>query len=70
MTLRNAIDSPEAARAAAQDQDEKREAERQRIRAKLSDTDRDFLDAFMQKFPGAKLKAIHFNDGEKIGVML
>ena len=46
-----------------------RNAERERIRAKLSDTDREFIDAVIATFHGAKLKAIHFSDGEKIGEM-
>lgn len=43
--------------------------ERERIRAKLNETDRKFIDAVIATFPGAKLKAIHFSDGETIGVM-
>lgn len=42
-------------------------SERDRIRAKLSDTDRDFLDAVRQLFPGARLRYIRFADGEEIG---
>lgn len=44
-----------------------RETERQRIRAKMSDEDREFLDALKQLFPNSRLKAIHFTDGEQIG---
>lgn len=44
-----------------------RNAERERIRAKLSDTDREFMDAVIATFPGAKLRAIRFSDGETIG---
>ena len=46
-----------------------KEEEKARIRAKLSDTDREFIDAVIATFHGAKLKAIHFSDGEKIGEM-
>jgi len=38
-----------------------------RIRAKLSDEDRDFLDAIKETFPGSRLVAIRFSDGEEIG---
>lgn len=41
--------------------------ERMRIRAKLSDEDRDFLDAIKQVFPTARMVWIKFNDGEEIG---
>lgn len=43
--------------------------ERMRIRAKLSDEDRDFLDAVRATFPGARLTGIRFSDGEVIGNM-
>jgi len=46
-----------------------REQEKARIRAKLSDADREFMDAVIATFPGAKLKAIRFSDGETIGKM-
>jgi hypothetical protein len=42
-------------------------SERDRIRAKLSDTDKDFLDALRRIFPGARLRYIRFSDGEEIG---
>lgn len=42
-------------------------SERDRIRAKLADTDRDFLDAVRKVFPGARLRYIRFFDGEEIG---
>ncbi len=38
-----------------------------RIRAKLSDEDRDFLDAIRQVFPTARMVGIRFSDGETIG---
>ncbi len=41
--------------------------ERMRIRAKLSDEDRDFLDAIRQVFPAARMIGIRFSDGEDIG---
>jgi hypothetical protein len=41
-----------------------------RIRAKLSDEDRDFLDAIRDVFAGASLVAIRFSDGEVIGNMM
>lgn len=41
--------------------------ERMRIRAKLSDEDRDFLDAIRQTFPSARMVGIRFSDGETIG---
>jgi len=41
--------------------------ERMRIRAKLSDEDRDFLDAIRQVFPTARMIGIRFSDGEDIG---
>jgi hypothetical protein len=44
-----------------------REAERQRIRAKMSDQDREFLDAVKELFPNSKLRGIRFSDGEQIG---
>ena len=40
-----------------------------RIRAKLSDEDRDFLDAVRATFPGARLTGLRFSDGETIGNM-
>ena len=43
--------------------------ERMRIRAKLSDEDRDFLDAVRATFPGARLTGLRFSDGEVIGNM-
>ena len=43
------------------------ETERMRIRAKLSDEDREFLDAIREVFPDAKLVGIRFSDGELIG---
>ena len=46
------------------------QVERMRIRAKLSDTDRDFLDAIRDVFAGASLVAIRFSDGEAIGNMM
>ena len=44
-----------------------KDVERMRIRAKLSDEDRDFLDAIRQIFPTARMVAIRFSDGEEIG---
>ena len=44
-----------------------KDVERMRIRAKLSDEDRDFLDAIRLVFPTAKLVGIQFSDGETIG---
>lgn len=44
-----------------------RTVERMRIRAKLSDEDRDFLDAIKELFPGSRMVGISFSDGEKIG---
>ena len=38
-----------------------------RIRAKLSDEDRDFMDAIKETFPGARLVGLRFSDGETIG---
>lgn len=40
-----------------------------RIRAKLSESDRDFLDAVKATFPGARLTGLRFSDGEVIGNM-
>ena len=44
-----------------------KDVERMRIRAKLSDEDRDFLDAIRQTFPSARMVGIRFSDGEDIG---
>lgn len=44
-----------------------KDIERMRIRAKLSDVDRDFLDAIRELFPSAKLTHLLFSDGEEIG---
>ncbi len=44
-----------------------RTVEKMRIRAKLSDEDREFLDAVKDTFPGARLVALKFSDGEEIG---
>jgi hypothetical protein len=44
-----------------------REAARQRIRAKLSETDREFLDAVKLLFPNSRMTALRFADGEHIG---
>lgn len=44
-----------------------REAERQRIRGKMSEQDREFMDAFKQLFPNGRLVGIKFRDGEEIG---
>jgi hypothetical protein len=41
--------------------------EKERIRAKLSESDREFLDLVRQVFPNASLKWIKFNDGEEVG---
>ena len=41
--------------------------ERSRIRAKLSEQDREFMDAIKAVFPSAKLVGIKFKDGETIG---
>lgn len=49
--------------------DSERKIERMRIRAKLSDADRDFLDAIRDTFPGARLTGLRFSDGETIGNM-
>jgi hypothetical protein len=38
-----------------------------RIRAKLSDEDRDLLDAIREIFPNARMVGIRFSDGEAIG---
>jgi len=38
-----------------------------RVRAKLSDEDRDFLDAIRLVFPTARMVGIRFSDGETIG---
>lgn len=43
------------------------QAERERIRAKLSDTDRQFLDAMRELFPNCRMVGIVFKDGEKLG---
>jgi len=40
-----------------------------RIRAKLSDADREFLDAIKELFPGSRMVGIRFSDGESIGNM-
>ena len=47
--------------------DSERQVEKMRIRAKLSDEDRDFLDAIKDTFPGARLTGLRFSDGETIG---
>jgi hypothetical protein len=47
--------------------DRDREKERARIRAKLSEQDREFLDAVKQLFPNSRMVAIRFADGEHIG---
>jgi hypothetical protein len=44
-----------------------REKERKRIRAKMSDQDNKFMDAFKQLFPNGRLVGIRFSDGENIG---
>lgn len=41
--------------------------ERDRIRAKLSETDRQFLDDLREVFPDAKMQFIRFSDGEQLG---
>lgn len=46
-----------------------KQIERMRIRAKLSDEDRDFLDAIREVFPNARLTGLRFSDGETIGNM-
>lgn len=46
-----------------------KDVERMRVRAKLSDEDRDFLDAIRQVFPTARMVGIRFSDGEVIGNM-
>ena len=46
-----------------------RKVERMRIRTKLSEQDREFLDAIKEQFPGSRLVAIRFADGETIGNM-
>ncbi len=43
------------------------DTERMRIRAKLSDEDREFLDALRELFPSCRLVGIRFSDGEQIG---
>lgn len=43
------------------------QTEKARIRAKLSDADREFMDALRALFPNVRLKWIKFNDGEEIG---
>ena len=40
-----------------------------RIRAKLSDTDREFLDALRELFPTARMVGLRFSDGEVVGNM-
>jgi len=67
MSLRDALKGEAEAKAAATDQTKHRETERARIRAKLCDTDRDFIDKIIETFPGAKLVGLRFSDGEKIG---
>lgn len=47
--------------------DSERQVEKMRIRAKLSDEDRDFLDAIKDTFSGARLIGLRFSDGEDIG---
>jgi len=42
-------------------------SERDRIRAKLSASDRKFLDDLRGVFPNARLQFIRFSDGEQIG---
>ena len=42
-------------------------SERDRIRAKLSETDRKFLDDLRGVFPNARMQFIRFKDGEQIG---
>lgn len=44
-----------------------KDVERMRIRAKLSEEDRDFLDAIKRVFPTARLVWLKFKDGEEIG---
>lgn len=46
-----------------------RTVERMRIRSKLSEQDREFLDAIREVFPTAKLTGLRFSDGEIIGNM-
>ena len=65
--LRDILDSPEAAKEIAAGLRAEKDAERRRIRAKLSETDRAFMDAVRIVFPTARLVAIHFADGEKKG---
>jgi len=40
---------------------------RDEVRAKLSDTDRQFLDDLRKLFPSAKLRHLRFDDGEELG---
>lgn len=42
-------------------------SERERIRAKMSERDRNFMDALRLLFPSCRLVGIRFNDGEQIG---
>lgn len=67
MRLAQALDSPGDAKAVADAQAKDRDAERARIRAKLSDSDRQFLDEARALFPGLRMVGIRFADGETVG---
>jgi len=63
------MESTEIAKAETVKQERSRDEERARVRAKLSERDRNFIDKILSAFPGARLVAIRFEDGEQLGVM-
>ena len=65
--LRDALDGQQQAKKIDVEQTAKRDATRDRIRAKLCETDRNFIDQIRATFPSARLVGIRFKDGETIG---
>lgn len=65
--LREMFDSAEKAKQINTEQQKQQDETREHIRAKLSETDRQFIDDLREVFPTVRLVGIKFNDGEVIG---
>lgn len=65
--LRDVLEGGAKAKQISDEQKAKRDETRARIRAKMSATDRDFIDKIRETFPGARLVGIKFSDGEQVG---
>jgi hypothetical protein len=65
--LRDALEGKVQAQVIDAKQTAQRDETRDRIRAKLCETDRNFIDKLRETFPSARLVGIKFNDGETIG---